>query len=61
MSPVVMERPRVEREISSETHDLPVIGATEGPRNLTPWESLMDDGVHPALLLGAERRSRGSR
>ena len=61
MSPVVMERPRVERALPSETHDLPVLGAIEGPRNLTPWESLMDDGVQPALILGAERRSSGVR
>ena len=61
MSPVVIERPRVERETPAETHDLPVLAALEGPRHLTPWESLIDDGVQPALILGAERRSQGVR
>ena len=59
MSPIVVERPRAESP--SETHDLPVLAATEGPRHLTPWESLLDDGVQPALILGAERRSGGVR
>ena len=58
MNPVVEKRPRVEREAHSEAHDLPVLGVQENARIVTPWESLMDDGVQPALILGAERRSR---
>ena len=61
MRPVVMQRPQVERERSRETHDLPVLAAMERPLSITPWESLLEDGVQPSLVLGAERRSVGVR
>jgi hypothetical protein len=57
MNPVVIERPRAVQEYV-EAHDLPVLGVQESARIMIPWESLMDDGVQPALILGAERRSR---
>jgi len=44
-----------------ESHDLPVMGIVENARHLPPWESLLDDGVQPALILGAERRLHRSR
>ena len=61
MSPAVIERPRVDRVSPDETHDLPLLGTAEAARIVTPWESLLDDGVQPALILGAERRSGGVR
>jgi hypothetical protein len=57
MNPVVVQRPRA-NEAPADAHDLPVLGVQESARNITPWESLMDDGVQPALILGAERRLR---
>ena len=44
-----------------ETHDLPIMAVEENPAVITPWESLIDDGVQPALVLGAERRTAGPR
>ena len=62
MESVVKERPPIERiELPGDAHDLPVLAALEAVRFLTPWESLFDDGIHPSLILGAERRSGGSR
>ena len=50
------------REMPPGDHDLPVI-ATErpDPPQRPDWPSLFDDGVQPAMLLGAERRSQGAR
>jgi len=45
----------------ADSHDLPVLAAAEDSRYQPPWESLLDDGVQPALILGAERRSNGGR
>ena len=45
----------------ADGHDLPVLAAAEESRYQPPWESLLDDGVQPALILGAERRSDGKR
>lgn len=44
-------------------HDLPVLAAQEEPHppQRPDWASLLDDGVQPALILGAERRSSGRR
>jgi hypothetical protein len=39
-------------------HDLPVLGMELDPPHRPEWESLLDAGVQPALLLGAERRLR---
>ena len=44
-----------------ESHDLPTMAVEENPAVITPWESLIDDGVQPALILGAERRTTGRR
>ena len=44
-----------------ESHDLPTLAVEEDPRVVTPWESLIGDGVQPALILGAERRTAGPR
>ena len=44
-----------------ESHDLPTMAVEENPAVITPWESLIDDGVQPALILGAERRTAGPR
>jgi hypothetical protein len=42
-------------------HDLPLLAMRLAPRPRPDWESLLDDGVQPALMLGAERRFRGAR
>ena len=52
-------KPAVKRMV--ETHDLPIMAVEENPAVITPWESLIDDGVQPALVLGAERRTAGPR
>jgi len=44
-----------------DTHDLPVLATEQAAPVITPWESLMEAGVQPALVLGAERRSSGGR
>ena len=46
---------------ADQDHDLPVLAAQENPHLQLEWESLMNDGIVPALVLGAERRSRGPR
>ena len=61
MNSVVVQRPQVKREPPRETHDLPVLAVMERPLSLTPWETLLDDGVQPSLVLGAERRLVGVR
>ena len=45
----------------ADGHDLPILAAAEQSRYQPPWESLIDDGVQPALILGAERRSNRGR
>ena len=52
---------RSSERTAAESHDLPVIGVVENARHLPRWESLLDDGVQPSLILGAERRSHGGR
>ena len=44
-----------------DTHDLPVLAIEQAAPVITPWESLLENGVQPALILGAERRSGGDR
>ena len=68
MKSVVESRPepiadRKSRRASppADNLDLPVLAAAEASRYRPPWESLLDDGVQPALILGAERRSNGGR
>ena len=46
---------------ADQDHDLPVLAAQENPHLHLEWESLMNDGIVAALVLGAERRSRGPR
>ena len=48
-------------KVPADGHDLPVLAAEQNPPRLPRWESLMDDGVQPALILGAERRTSGPR
>lgn len=41
---------------------LPLVALAEQELPTRPdWESLLGDGVQPALILGAERRSQGTR
>jgi hypothetical protein len=42
-------------------HDIPVLGVELEPAFKPEWESLLADGVQPALILGAERRTSGRR
>ena len=42
-------------------HDLPVLAATLAPVTRLDWAPLLDRGVTPCLVLGAERRARGPR
>ena len=58
---LVKDRAQVERCIPPDGHDLPVLGTQENPPRLTDWEALIDEGVQPALILGAERRTGGKR
>lgn len=62
METVVTRRPLPDPAATpSDTHDLPVLGTQEDAKVVIPWESLLEDGVQPALILGAERRSSGGR
>ena len=50
------------REVPVSDHDLPVLAAERLDLPQRPdWPSLLDDGVQPALILGAERRMAGDR
>jgi len=49
------------RAIARDSHDLPVLAAEHSPRVRLDWERLMAEGAPPCLVLGAERRLRGSR
>jgi hypothetical protein len=42
-------------------HDLPVLAASENLPRPPAWDELLERGVQPCLVLGAERRSRGNR
>jgi hypothetical protein len=42
-------------------HDLPVLAASENLPRAPAWDELLERGVQPCLVLGAERRSRGDR
>ena len=44
-----------------DDHDLPLLALERETPARPDWESLLDDGVWPALVLGAERRSSGER
>ncbi len=50
-----LNRPQV------QDHDLPVLAAEQGDPPRLDWETLMREGVQPALLLDGERRWRGRR
>lgn len=60
-APQESRQPPWRRADAEQDHDLPVIAIDMNPRVQVQWESLMNDGVVPALILGAERRSRGPR
>jgi hypothetical protein len=60
METVARQRP-IEKPATHDTHDLPVLAALQAAKVVTPWESLLEDGVQPSLILGAERRSGGGR
>ena len=55
------DRPHGSKANVDPQHDLPILAVQENPRVPLPWQSLMDDGIMPALLLGAERRIAGGR
>ena len=42
-------------------HDLPLLAAECNAHRGPDWESLLEDGGQPALILGAERRLAGRR
>ncbi len=60
-APQESRQPPWRRADADQGHDLPVIAIDINPRVQVQWESLMADGIVPALILGAERRSRGPR
>ena len=60
-APQEARQPPWRRADAEQDHDLPVLAIEINPRVQLQWESLMDDGVVPALILGAERRMRGPR
>ena len=57
-APQESRQPPWRRADGEQDHDLPVIALDMNPRVQVQWESLMNDGIVPALVLGAERRSR---
>ena len=62
METVVTRRLPAEKAAANpDTHDLPGLAAEQAAPVITPWESLIEAGVQPALVLGAERRSGGGR
>jgi hypothetical protein len=53
---------RAVKPLPVQDHDLPLLASEEDPaRPRLDWETLMHDGVQPALLVDGERRSRGRR
>ena len=42
-------------------HDLPVLAASANLPRAPAWDELLEAGVEPCLVLGAERRMRGPR
>jgi hypothetical protein len=60
-SPQEARQPPWRRADGERDHDLPLLAIELEPHVGLQWESLMDDGVVPGLLLGAERRHRGRR
>ena len=42
-------------------HDLPLLALDHVWWQRPDWESLLGDGVEPAMILGAERRLNGER
>ena len=52
---------RVDGMDTPHDHDLPLLAMQLAARPRLDWESLLDDGVQPALVLGAERRFHGAR
>ena len=62
METVVTRRLPDEKAVApSDMHDLPVLATEQAAPVITPWESLLESGVQPSLILGAERRSNGGR
>lgn len=45
----------------AQDHDLPVLAVEENSRPRADWDLLLDSGVQPAMVLGAERRWQGRR
>jgi len=60
-APQESRQPPWRRADGEQDHDLPVIAIDTNPRVQVQWESLMGQGIVPALVLGAERRCRGPR
>lgn len=60
-APQETRQPPWRRADAEQDHDLPVLAIEINPRVQLHWESLMGDGIVPALILGAERRCRGVR
>jgi hypothetical protein len=58
---VSQRRLELQRRMEGVDYDLPVLGVEQAPHIRLDWQSLIDDGVPPCLVLGAERRSRGPR
>lgn len=44
-----------------QDHDLPILALEEAGAADVDWETLLREGVQPALLVEGERRSRGRR
>ena len=53
--------PNGRRMPTQADHDWPLLALEHSPCVHIEWESLIDDGITPSLVLGAERRWRGSR
>ena len=51
----------VARAAGAIDHDLPLLAAAHELPRPTAWEPLLEAGIEPALVLGAERRWSGKR
>jgi len=52
---------RAVKPLPVQDHDLPVLASEEAPTQRLDWETLMREGVEPALVIGGERRWHGRR
>ena len=57
----IWSRARRTLDVMEDDHDLPLLAADYTLPRPPDWESLLGDGVQPALVLGAERRWQGER